>query len=132
MMTTATHNEYYAETPAAEPVLFLAFELSEKTWKLGFTTGHGQQPRERNIAARHQERLLQEVAQAKRRSLNLSLFVEDQNGPGIGQTLPFSLCSRLLGLMPLVRSVPPARTHSADESSGGIERSPRILGDLFC
>ena len=64
--------------------------------------------------------------------LNLSLFVEDQNGPGIGQTLPFSLCSRPLGLMPLVRSVPPARTHSADESSGGIERSPRILGDLFC
>jgi transposase len=67
MMTTATHNEYYAETHAPEPVLFLAFELSEKTWKLGFTTGYGQQPRERSIAARHQARLLQEVAQAKRR-----------------------------------------------------------------
>ena len=66
-MTTATHNEHYTETHAPEPVLFLAFELSEKTWKLGFTTGYGQQPRERSIAARHQARLLQEVAQAKRR-----------------------------------------------------------------
>ena len=68
----------------------------------------------------------------KKNSLNLSLFVEDQNGPGIGQTLPFSLCSRPLGLMPLVRSVPPARTHSDAESSARIERSPRILGGWFC
>ena len=48
-MTTATRNEHYTETHATEPVLFLAFELSEKTWKLGCTTGHGQQPRERSI-----------------------------------------------------------------------------------
>src|SRR4029434_2517031 len=41
--------------------------LSEKTWKLGFTTGHGQKPRERSIAACNQARLLQEVAQAKKR-----------------------------------------------------------------
>jgi transposase len=67
MMTTATRNEQYTAMHATEPVLFLALELSEKTWKLGFTTGHGQQPRERHIAARHRERLLQEVAQAKRR-----------------------------------------------------------------
>ena len=66
-MTTATHNEHYTDTHATEPVLFLAFELSEKTWKLGFTTGHGQQPRERSIAACNQARLLQEVAQAKKR-----------------------------------------------------------------
>jgi len=26
--------------------LFVAFELSETTWKLGFTTGPGQKPRE--------------------------------------------------------------------------------------
>src|ERR671936_1317617 len=45
----------------------MAFELSEKTWKLGFTTGHGQKPRERAVAARHQARVLQEIAQAKRR-----------------------------------------------------------------
>jgi transposase len=67
MMTTATHNEHYTATHATEPVLFLAFELSETTWKLGCTTGHGQNPRERSIAARHQARLLQAVAQAKRR-----------------------------------------------------------------
>jgi hypothetical protein len=65
-------------------------------------------------------------------SLNLSLFVEDQNSLGIGQTLPFSLYSRPLGLMPLVRSVPPARTHSDAESSARIERSPRSLGGWFC
>src|SRR5262249_1962421 len=34
---------------------------SEKTWKLGFTTGHGQKPRERSIAARNQTRVLQEA-----------------------------------------------------------------------
>ena len=62
-MTTATHNEHYTETPTTEPVLFLAFELSEKTWKLGFTTGHGQKPRERTMAARDLKRLLDEVAQ---------------------------------------------------------------------
>jgi hypothetical protein len=44
MTTTATHNEHDTTT---ERVLFVAFELSEKTWKLGFTTGPGQKPRER-------------------------------------------------------------------------------------
>src|SRR5262249_49522127 len=38
-----------------------------KTWKLGFTTGHGQKPRERSVSARQQERVLDEIAQAKRR-----------------------------------------------------------------
>jgi hypothetical protein len=33
-MTTATPNEHYN---AHAPVLFMAFELREKTWKLGFT-----------------------------------------------------------------------------------------------
>jgi transposase len=64
MPTTATHNEYGT---TAERVLFMAFELSENTWKLGFTTGPGQKPRERAVAARDQGRLLQEIAQAKRR-----------------------------------------------------------------
>jgi transposase len=64
MTTTATHNEYGTTTARA---LFMAFELSENTWKLGFTTGPGQKPRERAVAARDQGRLLQEIAQAKRR-----------------------------------------------------------------
>src|SRR6478736_8127459 len=64
MTTAATHHEH-GNTPAG--ALFLAFELSEKTWKLGFTTGHGQKPRERTVTARHQERVLDEIVQAKRR-----------------------------------------------------------------
>ena len=64
MTTAATPHEYSNTT---EVTLFVAFELSEKTWKLGFTTGHGQQPRERTVSARQQERVLDEIAQAKRR-----------------------------------------------------------------
>ena len=64
MTTAATHHEQRNPT---EATLFVAFELSEKTWKLGFTTGHGQKPRERTAPARQQERVLDEIAQAKRR-----------------------------------------------------------------
>src|SRR2546426_8990649 len=64
MTTAATHNEQRNTTAAT---LFVAFELSEKTWKLGFTTGHGQKPRERTVTARQQERVLDEIAQAKHR-----------------------------------------------------------------
>jgi transposase len=64
MMTTAPHNAHDTTT---ERVLFVAFELSEKTWKLGFTTGHGQKPRERSMDAGNQAHLLHEVAQAKKR-----------------------------------------------------------------
>ena len=41
MTTAATHKE---QSTTTEATLFVAFELSEKTWKLGFTTGHGQKP----------------------------------------------------------------------------------------
>src|SRR5262250_1268746 len=64
MTTPATRNVQESMT---EGTLFVAFELSEKTWKLGFTTGHGQKPRERTVPARQQERVLDEIAQAKRR-----------------------------------------------------------------
>jgi transposase len=64
-MTTAATRNMQDHTP--EATLFVAFELSERTWKLGFTTGHGQKPRERSVAARQQERVLDEIAQAKRR-----------------------------------------------------------------
>src|SRR4029450_13824658 len=64
MTTAATHNEH--ENPT-EATLFVAFELSEKTWKLGFTTGHGQKPRERTVTARQQARVPDEIAHAKRR-----------------------------------------------------------------
>src|SRR5882724_9080483 len=64
MTTPATRN---AQERPTEGTLFVAFELSEKTWKLGFTTGHGQKPRERTVPARQQERVLDEIAHAKRR-----------------------------------------------------------------
>jgi transposase len=64
-MTTAAAHHEQENTP--EATLFVAFELSEKSWKLGCTTGHGQKPRERTVPARQQERVLDEIAQAKRR-----------------------------------------------------------------
>jgi hypothetical protein len=35
--------------------LLLAFELGERTWKLGFTTGFGQRPRVRQVLNAHAE-----------------------------------------------------------------------------
>jgi transposase len=64
-MTTPATRPEYGNTPAG--TLWMAFELSEKNWKLGFTTGPGQKPRERTVTARDQERVLNEIAQAKRR-----------------------------------------------------------------
>ena len=41
-----------SDSTAHEAVLYMALELSEKTWKLGFTTGLGQEPRQRDIPGR--------------------------------------------------------------------------------
>jgi len=49
------------------PVLHLAFELSNKNWKLGFTVGLGQTPRERSVSARDMMGVFAEIAAAKRR-----------------------------------------------------------------
>jgi Resolvase, N terminal domain len=62
----------------------------------------------------------------KEGSLNLSLFVEDQNGPSSGQNLPCELCWQPRGLRPHARSARPARTHSGSESSAGTERTRGI------
>ncbi len=64
MTTAATHTEPGNTT---EATLFMACELREKTWTLGFTTGPGHKPRERGMAARNQARVLQEIAQATKR-----------------------------------------------------------------
>ena len=50
-----------------QPTLSLAFALGQATWKLGFTIGVAQPPRERTIPARDIARVQQEIAQAKRR-----------------------------------------------------------------
>ena len=49
------------------PLLYLAFELGDSNWKLGFTIGIGQRPRERTIAARDLDALQREIHLAKRR-----------------------------------------------------------------
>jgi transposase len=49
------------------PVLYLAFELGNKEWKLGFSVGFGQRPRVRTILARDLEGLQREIKLAKTR-----------------------------------------------------------------
>jgi transposase len=63
-MTTMTRIE---KSTAMMPCLMLAFELSERTWKLGFTRGRGERPRVRQIPAGAVDRLADEVARATAR-----------------------------------------------------------------
>lgn len=65
MTTTAATRALQYSAP--EPVLYLAFELGQTRWKLGFTTGLGQRPRERTIAARDLRRVAEEIGRAKER-----------------------------------------------------------------
>lgn len=46
MTKKTTHPEKYSNNQA---VLFLAFELGAKEWKLGFSTGLGQKASRRNL-----------------------------------------------------------------------------------
>lgn len=64
MVTITTRPLQYNPNQA---VLYLAFELGERYWKLGFTTGFGQRPRARTIAARDREALLGEIQRAYQR-----------------------------------------------------------------
>jgi transposase len=65
MATSATSRIEQATLP--QPTLYLAFGLGQNTWKLGFTIGVAQQPRERMIPSGDVERLQQEIAWAKQR-----------------------------------------------------------------
>jgi transposase len=47
--------------------LYFSFELGEGTWKLAFTVGIGQKPRQRTMPARDLPRLGQEILKAKKR-----------------------------------------------------------------
>jgi len=49
------------------PALYLALELSNRSWKLAFSTGHGQKPRFRNVPARDLDALSREIALARTR-----------------------------------------------------------------
>ena len=65
--TTTRVSESTAPTPPSPINLLLAFELGERTWKLGFTTGLGQRPRVRTVPAGAVDQVLEEIARAKRR-----------------------------------------------------------------
>jgi hypothetical protein len=47
-MTSTTRPTQYGHS---EPALYVALELSSRTWKLGMTVGFGQKARERNVSA---------------------------------------------------------------------------------
>ena len=61
-MTETTQDQY-----STFPTLYLAFELSNKKWKLGSTIGLGQSPRERSIDAGDLPALEKEIGRAKQR-----------------------------------------------------------------
>jgi transposase len=65
-MATSTMSRIEQDS-LSQPTLYLAFELGKNTWKLGFTIGMAQQPRERMIPSGDVERLQQEIARAKQR-----------------------------------------------------------------
>ena len=53
------------ESTTSPACLLLAVELSQRTWKLGFTSGRGQRPRLRSVASGAVDRLVDEIARAK-------------------------------------------------------------------
>jgi hypothetical protein len=63
MMHTMTRG---TESSAATGYLLVAFELSQRWWKVGFTTGMGHRVRTRRIAAGALEPLAQAIADAKK------------------------------------------------------------------
>lgn len=67
MPTTATRPPAGSDLRRPVPTLYLAFELSNRQWKLGFTTGFGQVARERTIAARDLTALATERTRALQR-----------------------------------------------------------------
>jgi transposase len=65
-MATPTAN-HIEQDSLSRPTLYLAFALGQNTWKLGFTIGVAQQPRERMIPAGALDMLQQEITRAKQR-----------------------------------------------------------------
>ena len=66
-MTTAETTRQGQGKHPASATLYLAFELGHRHWKLGFTTGMAQRPRERTIPAGDLEQLEAEIERARRR-----------------------------------------------------------------
>ena len=72
MKTKTTRSAQFTEK---QENLYLAFELSNSTWKLGFSVDPGQPVRERDCPAGNTEKLQKEIEAAKKR-FNLSASAE--------------------------------------------------------
>jgi len=66
-MNTAATRPSQSNSNQPEQVLYVAFELSSRTWKLGMSVGFGQKARERNVPAGDLATLSEEVRLAKKR-----------------------------------------------------------------
>ena len=64
MSAETTHTNQYT---TIQPHLYMAFELSQSKWLLGFTIGFGQRPRLRSVAARDLAALQNEIRLARER-----------------------------------------------------------------
>jgi transposase len=64
MTTTVTREK---EANRTDRTLHVALEVSEKKWKLAFTTGLGQKPRVRDVTGGDVGQVVREIGQAKRR-----------------------------------------------------------------
>jgi transposase len=64
MKTTVSRSSHYNQ---GEGCLYMALELSEKQWKLGFSIGPARKPRLRTIAAGDRAALRREIGRAKER-----------------------------------------------------------------
>jgi transposase len=64
MDAATTRHEQYTHS---EKALYVAFELSLRTWKIGMTVGFGQKARERNLPAGDLATLAEEIRLAKKR-----------------------------------------------------------------
>jgi transposase len=80
-MSTATIN---GDSTACNQCLYMALELGEGTWKLGFTTGFGEKLIRRRVASRDSKSILKAIASVKK-SLGFFDDVEVRSGYEAGR-----------------------------------------------
>ncbi len=66
-MSKQTATTSTIQITASSPVLMLALELGEESWKLGFSSAFGQTPLVRDIGSRDTKALLAQIARAKKK-----------------------------------------------------------------